>query len=75
MNATEKFLGQRLMLAVVENHAEIVQALVNAGAQVNARTRNTFPGPHRSGGIIHDRPQEVSALIRGSPDRARQPGD
>ena len=67
MNAAEKFRGQTaLMLAAVENHAAIVQALVTAGAQVNARTAEyTFQNlTGGAGGIIHDRPQGgLTALI------------
>ena len=54
------------MLAAVENHASAVQALIAAGAQVNARTveyrfQDLTGG---AGGIIHDRPQGgVTALI------------
>ena len=67
MNAAEKFRGQTaLMLAAVENHADIVQALIAAGAQVNTRTvEYTFQNlTGGAGGIIHDRPQgALTALI------------
>jgi len=55
-----------LMLAAVENHADIVQALISAGAQVNARTiEYSFQAlTGGAGGIIHDRPQgALTALI------------
>jgi len=54
------------MLAAVENHAEIVEALISAGAQVNARTLEySFQDlTGGAGGIIHDRPQgALTALI------------
>jgi ankyrin repeat protein len=67
VNATEKFRGQTaLMLAAVENHADIVEALISAGAQVNARTiEYSFQDlTGGAGGIIHDRPQgALTALI------------
>jgi ankyrin repeat protein len=54
------------MMAAVENHAPIVLALVEAGAQVNTRTvEYTFQNlTGGAGGIIHDRPQGgLTALI------------
>ena len=67
VNAAEKFRGQTaLMLAAVENHADIVQALITPRGQVNQRTMwfdfQDLTGG--AGGIIHDRPQgALTALI------------
>ena len=78
VNAAESFRGQTaVMYAAVENHAEIVRALVAAGANASARTKEyTFQKlTGGAGGIIHDRPQGgITALMLAARQGSREAG-
>ena len=79
VNTAEAFRGQTaLMYAAVENHAAVVRALLAAGANPNARTKEyTFQKlTGGAGGIIHDRPQGgLTALILAARQGARESAD
>ena len=78
VNAAETFRGQTaLMLAAVENHADVVTALLAAGAQPSTRSiEYTFQKlTGGAGGIIHDRSQGgVTALILAARQGSREAG-
>jgi ankyrin repeat protein len=79
VNAAEAFRGQTaLMLAANEGHGAVVKALIAAGADVNARTKEydfqKLTGG--AGGIIHDRAQGgLTALILAARQGSREAGE